>query len=65
MAPYGYLKTAGPCDHDQAGARVELYAQGGSQVVDEGDVRSDLPSRYREYGDGHLHNVWAWQTGHS
>lgn len=43
--------------------RIELFTDGGLQVVDQADVaEAGLASNYRDVGVGTVHKVWGWKT---
>jgi hypothetical protein len=42
---------------------IEVFTEGGLQVVDEGDVvPTGLPSNFQDFGVGTHHKVWGWRT---
>lgn len=48
---------------EQALTGIEIFTQGGLEVVDTTSVAPHrLPSPYREYAVGTTHHVWGWRT---
>lgn len=42
---------------------IEVFTEGGLEVVDEGDVvATGLPSNFRDFSVGTHHKVWGWRT---
>jgi hypothetical protein len=42
---------------------IEVFTDGGLQVVDKGDVvDTGPPSNFRDFGVGAHHKVWGWRT---
>ncbi|HXH78683.1 hypothetical protein [Nocardioides sp.] len=42
---------------------VEIFTEGGLQVVDQADVvETGAPSNFRDFGVGTVHKVWGWRT---
>ncbi len=55
--------VSGLCAGEQGLAPIEVFTDGGLQVVDAGQVvDTDLPSNFSDFGVGTRRNVWGWRT---
>jgi hypothetical protein len=55
--------VAGLAAHEQGLTNIQLFTQGGLQVVDTADVvPSGLASNFRDHEVGTRHRVWGWQA---
>ena len=62
-APPTGRDVAGLAAVEQGLVRIELFTDGGLQVVDRGEVVSTgLPSNLRDMRVGAVHKVWGWKT---
>lgn len=63
QAPPTRADVAGLAAIEQGLVRIELFTDGGLQVVDHAEVIStSLPSNFRDMQVGTVHNVWGWKT---
>lgn len=55
--------VSGLAAREQGLVPVEVFTEGGLNVVDEGDVVArGLRSNFRDFGVGTHHRVWGWRT---
>jgi hypothetical protein len=48
---------------EQGLVRIELFTEGGLQVVDAAEVlATGLPSNFRDFSVGTTHKVWGWRS---